>query len=243
MARSDSHRTLRVRALLHHRGGFAQQRACALACAKAFPHRELHEEEGVPHSLRGYVHLRRVDNGGTHIHVPQLLPHGLQAAHRVRLAAVRHLLLATCASAGRPDKERIPHLHPRDAHVVHRHHIPHNVHPQQPGDAHLPAHTACVHPLAMERDTPPQPQHPALRHLLHLDFAAAHGLLHRLCPLRLRAAGCAGAHLVDVPAQLHTDHHLRLRLPRSVRAPLAVAQDSLGKGGHQGQARLAAERH
>ncbi len=61
---------------------------------KRFLHAGVHEEEGVPHTLRGDVHLRRVGDGGTHVHVPQLLPHGVEAAHRVRLAALRHLLLA-----------------------------------------------------------------------------------------------------------------------------------------------------
>ena len=70
-------------------------------------------------------------------------------AHRVRMAALCHLLLAAGASAGRPDKERFPHLCAYNADVVHRHHVPHHLHTEQPRDAHLPAHTARVHLMAV----------------------------------------------------------------------------------------------
>ena len=73
---------------------------------------------------------------------------------------------------------------------------------------HLPAHTAGVHPVAVERDNALQREHTALRHLLYMDFARHYGVLHAVGMVRLCAAVGTGAHLVDVPAQLHTDLHL-----------------------------------
>ena len=136
--------------------------------------------------------------------------HNFEAAHRVCLAAVCHLLLIACAPVGQSDQERISHLYARYAHVVHRHNVPYSVHSEQSCGAHLPPYTARVYTVAVERHNAPQRQHSAFRHILYVDIAAHDDILHRIGIVWLRAAVGAGADMVDVPAELHSDHHLRL---------------------------------
>ena len=70
-----------VCAVLHCLGSGVEQCACALDCAQALPHGEFYEEEGVPNTVCGYAHLCRVGDGGTHVHVAQFLPYGVEVAH------------------------------------------------------------------------------------------------------------------------------------------------------------------
>ena len=124
------------------------------------------------------------------------------------MAAGRNSDIIAAARERRTDKKHIQDIQSADSNRIHRHLVPHHTYPQRPRKPRIPANTARLHAVAVERHTQTQRQHSAQRRILHIHLAGSIRSVADMLVVGIYAAVGADAHLVDNAADVHTDHNL-----------------------------------